>query len=85
MKLSSKLAHDRRAWSVSVHDVVKSIGDADSTYPERMATSTSKLRRATICISALRTFPLSLFDLPLRLFIDRRKQTYQSNKAGNQA
>ncbi len=40
VKLSSELARDRRAWIVSVHDVVNSIGNANSTYPERMATNT---------------------------------------------
>ncbi len=33
VKVSSKLAQDRRAWSAFVQDVVNSIGDAGSTRP----------------------------------------------------
>ncbi len=34
VKVSSELAHNRRAWSAAVRDVVNAIGDADSTRPE---------------------------------------------------
>ncbi len=33
VKVSSELAHDRRAWSSSVRDVVNAVGDAGSTRP----------------------------------------------------
>ncbi len=33
VKVSSKLAQDRRAWSASVRDVVNAIGDTGSTRP----------------------------------------------------
>ncbi len=33
VKVSSELAQDRRAWNVSVRDVVNAIGDAGSTRP----------------------------------------------------
>ncbi len=38
MKVSSKLAQDRRAWGASIRDVVNWIGDAGSTNPGRMLT-----------------------------------------------
>ncbi len=38
VKVSSKLAQDRRAWSASVRDVVNAIGDAGSTRPGWMPT-----------------------------------------------
>ncbi len=33
VKVSSELAHDRRAWSASVREAVNAIGDAGSTRP----------------------------------------------------
>ncbi len=33
VKVSSERAQDRRAWSASVRDVVKAVGDAGSTRP----------------------------------------------------
>ncbi len=38
MKVSSKLAQDRRAWNAPVRDVVNTIGDAGSTRPGWMPT-----------------------------------------------
>ncbi len=72
VKVSSKLAQDRRAWGTSISDVVSSIGDTGSTRPvsnrsENFLTMSSE---RLFCLTILQyhsfeSFSLALHPVPL--------------------
>ncbi len=54
MKVHSELVQDRRAWSVSICDVVNSIDDAGPTHPSECRHKYKQVSRVLHCFHELK-------------------------------